>query len=722
MHRLSSPSRAGVLIAALVLVACDSGGGGFTQQPGGYSEFHEGAAIRRFRGQWPLPRAASMEARADAFLLTPPVQIPLPVGVTRGEGVVVGRNGDTVVFPLEAAGIPIEGGEIRVHAVGDWVLAITVRAPSMLAGSNVPVFPMDDAIALVASRESGLEMRGAPELRFLMPRMLVAEHSPAVLHWRIALDDFVGNRPRVYYVDANDGDITWIAPLAVRAIGREVWDCHGAASASSCRGERTNRVYTANDPTPSVPDPSAEVELAHQMALTSCERMEALFSDDAACDPSVSLTNFGASRGYAAQQEGTLYFGPGALDQPEGRAVFEHEIGHALTYARTGFAPAFEPGAVQEAYADLHSMFAMQPSAWQVRGIDGAVVRDLTSPRMTSQPSRYDDRRLLGETWMGDESNDFGEVHANSTILSHGMWIATLDGVTVGGVSYPGIGYEKAEQILYIALSEFSGRYSTLRQAADDLASACQREAATSLLYETTVQSEHWYITPHDCGVLRNAFAEVGLLEGDADLDSWEDSRDVCPNNYNPLQLRADSGVCVDMMPLDLPDAGPPDRDAGPVLLDFPDAPTDLPTCPSMMAFSARAFPPVTITLDDQSAPTCLNCSGGRGAGYSVTCHYRRAATGGGMDTFYDVQLLWQPHDRAMYRVDDSMGPSRHEHCGAADRVWTVGATGGGTAYSNTHSAVVFTPSLPSAGASDEERDILYFILNQLEMLAAPCP
>lgn len=712
----------GVLAAALCLSACDGGGGGFTQQPGGYAVFREGDAVRRYRGQWRLASGASLTARADAFLASPPVTITLPAGVSRGPGVVVGRDGATVVFPLEAAGIPIDGGEVRVHTIRDWVVAITVRAPSLVAGSNVPVFSMADAMALVASRESGLEMRGTPELRFVMPAMLTGEAAPAILHWRIALDDTVAHRPRVYYVNANDGAIGWLEPLSRRVIAREVWDCHGAGSERLCREERTNRIYETTSTEPTQPDPSAEARLAHELALASCERLERLYEDDVACDPIVSFTGFGSASGYAAQQEGMLFFGPGALSHPDARITFGHEVGHALNYHHLNLVGSLEPGAVGEAYADLTAMFAEQPAAWQVRNADGMLLRDLESPRATMQPTRYDDRRRLESTWMADETNDWGEVHVNSSILAHAMWIATIDGVTVGATSYPGIGYEKAEQILYIAMSEYSGRMSTLRQAADDLASACNREAATALIYETTVLSDHWFITPRDCGVLRNAFAEVGLLEADTDMDSWEDSADVCPNDYNPTQLRADTGACAVEMALDLPDAGPPMRDAGPILMSFPDAPTDLPTCPSMMAFNDRAFPPVTITLDDQSAPSCVNCAAGRGAGYSVTCRYRQAATGGGMDTFYDVQLLWQPWDRTQYRVDDTTGPANHEHCGAAARVWTVGATGGGTAYSHTHGAVVYTPELPSAGASDEERDILYFILNQLEMLAAPCP
>ncbi|MEZ4340516.1 MAG: M4 family metallopeptidase [Sandaracinaceae bacterium] len=718
MRRFAS----GVLVAALSLAACNNNHGSGGPPPGGYAVFREGETVRRYRGQWALPSGASMAARAEAFLAAPPVQLTLPVGVSRGAGVVVGRNGDTVVFPLEAAGIPIDGGEIRVHTIRDWVVAVTIRTPSVLGGSNVPVFSRDDAVALVSARESGLEMRGTPELRFVMPAMLTGEPAPAVLHWRIALDDTVAHRPRVYYVNANDGAIGWIEPLSRRVVRREVWDCHGAGSESRCREERTNRTYETTSDAPTQPDPSAEATYAHELGLAACDRFERLYGDDVACDPVVAFTGFGAASGYAAQQEGMLFFGPGALSHPDARIGYQHEIAHALTYQHLSLVGSLEPGAVGEAYADLNAMFAEQPGHWQIRNADSMVVRDLENPRSTSQPTRYDDRRTLESTWMADETNDWGEVHANSTILSHAMWIATMDGVSVRGTDYPGIGVEKAEQILYVALTEYSGRMTTLRQAADDLASACNREATTSLLYETTVLSDHWFITPHDCGVLRNAFAEVGLLEEDRDLDSWPDSADICPDAYNPLQALAASGLCEEETPFDLPDAGPPDRDAGPILTDFPDAPTDVPTCPAMIAFTARAFPPVTITLDDQSAPTCTSCAGGRGAGYSVTCRYRQAATGGGMDSFFDIQLLWQPWDRSMVRVDDTTGPSNHDHCGDTDRAWVPGATGGGTAYSHTNSAVVFTPELPSAGATDEERDRLYFILDQLEMLAAPCP
>lgn len=716
MHRFLLRSGAGVLFAASLLWACDGGGGGFIQRPGGYSEHREGEVLRRYRGQWALPAGSSLTARATSFLAAPPVRVELPPGVSYGAGRVVGRHGATVVFPLESAGIPIEGAEVRVHAVREWVLAITVRVPSMVMGSNVPLVRREDAVAQVMGRESGLEVRGTPELRFVMPRMLVGEPAPAILHFRVVLDDHVAHRPRVYYVDANDGMIRMIEPLARRAIGREVWDCHGAASERRCREERTNRVYDARDAAPLVPDPSAAARRAHALALESCERLEALHRDDAACNPLVSFTGFGAASGYAAAQEGRLFFGPGALDHADDRAVFEHEVAHALLHRHTDLAGTLEPGAIGEALADVFAMLATRADEWRVRGPGGLVVRDLESPRRTMHPVRFDERRLLAETWTADDSNDWGEVHSNSTILSHALWIATIDGVEVGGVRHAGIGYEKVEQILHIALTEYSGRMTTLRQAADDLAAACNREAAATLIYETASPADHHYITPHDCAVLRNALAEVDLLEPDRDMDSWEDANDVCPDHYNPLQLRSETGACVEETRIEPPDGGV--GDAGPVLADFPAAPLETPTCPAMMAFSARAFPAVTIRLDSQSAPSCVGCTGRRGAGYAVSCRYRNAVD----DRTYDVQLLWQPHDRALVRVDDTMGPSRHEHCGAAARVWTRGATGGGTAYSHDRSAVVSSAELPSDGAADEERDRLYFILDQLEMLAAPCP
>jgi len=713
-----------VALAALAFTACGTTGGGSSSQPFGvFEEFREDGALRRVRGRWQLRAADTPVQRVDDLLEADRTLAVLPEGIMRGPGELVGRGGNTVRYPLVAAGLPIEGGEVRVHFVEFTAIAVTTRVPRNLAGSNIPRFTMSQAMELVRSRDSTLEVRGAPELRWLAPGMLVGEDTPAELHWRIAADDPVGHLPRVFWIDAESGELTWVEPLEASVVEREVWDCHGAASEQVCTEMDVNQTFTVDGPNSAAGTPSDEAQRAYDYALGACERIERTYFDDSACAPLTTFVDLGTAPGYTAHQEGRLFFGPGALSSLDGKELFEHEVGHALAHHHADFTPALEPGAVGESFADLFAIFGRRPAMdWNVRGFE-RVLRDIDDPAATSHPSSYSRRLRLDGAILADETNDHGEVHANSVILSHGVWIATVRGVEAGPAMYPGIGFAKMEQIVYTAITEMSGRFTTLRQAADDLLTACMLEAQASQLSSVESLEDHWYITAHDCGILRNAFFEVGLIEDpDSDNDGWGDSQDNCPDDVNPLQQQTGPGrSCLPIPPPeDIPDAGPGLPEGGGERMPFPTAPPSdqLPTCPAMIGFSMAAFPPVTITLDEQTPPSCVDCRSDAGAGYSVACRY--SDTGGAT---YTIQMRWQPYDPALYRVITTAPPAGHMHCGAAARQFDPSAgASGGTASSHTHQAQVITNELPSAGARDEERSVLYFLLDDLEMVAAPCP
>lgn len=157
--------------------------------------------------------------------------------------------------------------------------------------------------------------------------------------------------------------------------------------------------------------------------------------------------------------------------------VVAHEYAHAVTESAADLGHAGEPGALNEAVADVFACFVEQDAASQSAGaglgraanwvvgedatLDGAGMRDLADPHRTGNPARLDERDAYG----GD-SDDRGGVHRGSTIASHAAWLMT-EGGTEAGLHVAGIGRAAAEHIWYRALTRYLGPWSGFLDAAE---------------------------------------------------------------------------------------------------------------------------------------------------------------------------------------------------------------------------------------------------------------
>jgi Zn-dependent metalloprotease len=161
-------------------------------------------------------------------------------------------------------------------------------------------------------------------------------------------------------------------------------------------------------------------------------------------------------------------------------------------------------------------------------------------------------------------SDDAGGVHRNAVVLGRATYLYTeggrvdadpavtvLTGWPAGGPSHTvrAIGQQKMEEIVYsmmwtAAFVTPGGTYGLgdVGQAEQDLSlMRAEMEKIANIAYASCLgrkAANGW--TAEVCISVRNAYAGVGLMEGDVDYDGVLDSADNCPTTPNPDQANAD--------------------------------------------------------------------------------------------------------------------------------------------------------------------------------------
>ncbi|HEY3359006.1 MAG TPA: thrombospondin type 3 repeat-containing protein [Polyangia bacterium] len=171
-------------------------------------------------------------------------------------------------------------------------------------------------------------------------------------------------------------------------------------------------------------------------------------------------------------------------------------------------------------------------------------------------------RAHVSQIYVG--ANDGGGVHTNAVLLGRAVYLfteggavnATPDGTPLagwpaGGPTHvvEGIGMEGMQWIIYQAVVTSSlatpgGTYGfgDITQAEQSYATMkAELERIANIEYASCLPLVTTYGWPAStCISVRNAFAGVGLMEGDVDYDGVLDGEDNCPTVANPGQADAD--------------------------------------------------------------------------------------------------------------------------------------------------------------------------------------
>jgi hypothetical protein len=223
--------------------------------------------------------------------------------------------------------------------------------------------------------------------------------------------------------------------------------------------------------------------------------------------------------------------------------IVGHEFSHAVDANEANLIYQNQSGALDESFADIFGHF-VDNADWLVgEDLAGGALRDMANP-----PS-FGDPDMMANYF--NTMTDNGGVHTNSGINNKAAFLIT-DGGTHNGYQVQGIGQASAQRLFH---SVFTGCLWNSSQLID--ARNCAVREAQKLNLQV-------------CSV-RNAYASVGLGQGDRDCDTIEDNvdpdadgdwtpdfRDNCQNRFNPAQNNVDGDAFGDECDPDIDGDGVP--------------------------------------------------------------------------------------------------------------------------------------------------------------------
>jgi thermolysin len=190
--------------------------------------------------------------------------------------------------------------------------------------------------------------------------------------------------------------------------------------------------------------------------------------------------------------QGVLMFGDGDgrtfNSFAAGLDIVAHEWSHGVIEFTSGLLSRDEPGALNEAFADIMGAAtefyhypvgtARDQADWLIAEdvvlVSPGYLRSLNNPSAAGYPDHYTLRRHIGT------STDQGGVHTNLTIATHAFYLAVAGGRNrESGMTVPGLGVanmDRMERVFYRAFtqlmtpnSQFSDARRATLQAASDL-------------------------------------------------------------------------------------------------------------------------------------------------------------------------------------------------------------------------------------------------------------
>ena len=505
----------------------------------------------------PVARALDFLETYKAFYLLDDPWIELfPERVVRGE-----LDAVHVFLGQRVDDIPVFGGGISVHVVGDEVLATngdylpdltpggSARAPDPVPTVGAAAL-IRHATAYAEAHELDLDVLGEGKLMYFNPRLLGDERDETHLVWKLPVRE--NGIEHAYFVDAHDGSIVFrLSEVATHGPEKdfELKSANGEDNSCWFFGGGT-QWYDEDGPTGeypggpmSFPGGDADGDLlfgnSHKVYDFFFDNFHRHSYDDGGealvSYAHVVFANPDGSRGSNASYKGGVC---DVFQFSDGYIVLDI-VGHEFTHAVTGFDYINESGAIDESFSDIFGELIQEENGgadWVVA--PGIVGRSFANPTSRGQPDHYSNYVARAA------DDDKGGVHQNSGILNHAAYLLAVGGThRLTDVEVQGIGTEKAKRLYYPVATGWlrsNARMSDVRNASISVAQAMARARS------------HGFTDRDACSVI-NAYAAVGFgvpdrdcdgetddVDSDDDGDHISDARDNCVNDRNPRQQDAD--------------------------------------------------------------------------------------------------------------------------------------------------------------------------------------
>ena len=462
-------------------------------------------------------------------------------------------GGRVVVFGQQRFGIPVYGSQVAVHlrkgrvqaTNGAWLAEIPwVPAPSLTRAEA-------ERTAIGSGRigpES--EILGETHLAFYDPRLFDPTR-PGRLHlaWHLTVqgtDRETGHVTRWdVLVDGHTGEVLQALSQGQTALppdfeiytannqnpGGSCWNSPFAPDTLLINQHGNKGGYTGND---------ADAEGAKDFldpTYTYFDREHGRQGwDDNDVEPEVYV-HYRSSWVNAMYRAGCdqVVFGDGYMTLD----AFAHEYTHGMIDYTSELAYRNQSGALNESYADVFGELVEEydgTAEWEHReDFSGGANRSLSDPPSRSQPDHMQSAVDGNGTGYRNLalSNDNGGVHTNSGITNKVAYLMA-EGDTHNGFPVQGIGDTKVGDLSWYVMVRLPSNATLARMASDTIDRAARWAYTSSRGF-----------TDQDACDVRNAFASVGLANGDVncdglvssndqDDDGTPDSSDNCPGVVNP--------------------------------------------------------------------------------------------------------------------------------------------------------------------------------------------
>ena len=304
------------------------------------------------------------------------------------------------------------------------------------------------------------------------------------LVWLVELGNKEKGEHEYFFIDASDGSFVYHLP-GTRGLSRHIFDGNsGAYVLSRSEGQGATGV--------------ADIDIAYEYLLGAHSYFQTNFGREGGnkrggmgnshanlytdTDAYVRIDN-NPDKVYPCPNAWYDYYSIKFCSGEMTADILGHEYGHGVTYPSIlyytwpwGFDYEGESGAMDEGYADLFGELIENSieggNDWKIgENSASGVSRSLADPGSINMgfgpaPGKMSDSGY----YCGDE--DYGGVHQNSTVFSHGAYLAAVGGV-YNGQSITGVGTGAMGQIYYRALNFYLGASSTFEDAYNVLNTAC---------------------------------------------------------------------------------------------------------------------------------------------------------------------------------------------------------------------------------------------------------
>lgn len=431
-----------------------------------------------------------------------------------------------VYFRQILQGIPVFEGSIQVHINPEGV--VVAYKDYRLSKVDVPLRPKITEKSAVETALKDLG-KGTENIKISAHLMLFRDSEKKQhLVWEVECLVSGELGARHWFVDAHSGKILYKFSQIRRALSRMIYT---AKNKEILPGEF---VIKDGDKTS---DNVAQSAYDHaEMVYNYYKNTFGRDSYDNSGSKLVSTVHFGEAynNAYWSDYYRQMVYGDGDGERWKPLAyaldIVGHELTHAVTSGTARFVYAEEAGALDESFADFFGVMVSNDDPitdWQLgEGVftpqkAGDALRDLSNPPKYDQPDHMDNYgRLVPGELPDDEKNDNGYVHFNSGIPNKVAYLI-VEGGTHHGIAVKGIGKKKAEQIYYLALTQYLSSSTpsrwTFKQARFALLNACRQ------LYGDTGT---------EYAAIKNAWASAGVEEPAQDVGLIQ--KEVSPNILIP--------------------------------------------------------------------------------------------------------------------------------------------------------------------------------------------